>query len=151
MRFRRNVEMERLFKWIGIFSAIAFVVLFIVFLLTFNSTIFRFVSTLFPLPIISYFVVMLMKKQFIEFDSNKIRFIANERSIVEFNVDEVLMIVVPSNEVKGAKDIIIRRSGVTNITSYNEELKKYLENNFNSIIKYYDKYSDGIKMANGVN
>lgn len=151
MRFRRNVEMERLFKWIGIFSAIAFVVLFIVFLLTFNSTIFRFVSTSFPLPIISYFVVMLLKKQFIEFDSNKIRFIANERSIVEFNVDEVLMIVVPSNEVKGAKDIIIRRSGITNITSYNEELKKYLENNFNSIIKYYDKYSDGIKMANGVN
>ena len=149
MKFRRNVKEEKLFNKVALLSLIAEIVLVIYYLATFNKELIRFIVVLlFMFPL--YFVIVhLLRKNFVEFQKDKIILINGNGMNIVINTNEVKAILFPSSKALKSKikenAIVIKRSTMNNIISYNLEIENYIKNNYDLEIAYYDNYTQAIK------
>ena len=149
MKFRRNVKEEKLFHKVALLSLIAEIVLVISYLITFNKELIRFIILLlFVFPL--YFVIVhLLRKSFVEFQKDKIVLINGNGMNIVININEVKVILFPSSKALKSKmkenAIVIKRSTMNNIISYNLEIENYIKNNYDLEIAYYDNYTQAIK------
>lgn len=101
---------------------------------------------MFPL----YFVIVhLLRKNFVEFQKDKIILINGNGMNIVININEVKVILFPSSKALKSKmkenAIVIKRSTMNNIISYNLEIENYIKNNYDLEIAYYDNYTQAIK------
>ena len=73
----------------------------------------------------------------------------NNNMNIEINIDEIKMIKIPSEKALKRKmrdnKIIIKRMDVDNVLSYSVELEKYIKENMEVEISYYDNYAEALK------
>lgn len=149
MKFRRNIKEEKLFNKVAIGSLVLFITLLIVYFTTFNSDLLRVIFGLllvFPL----YFVITRsLKRDFVEFQEEKIIIINSNTKNIEINIKEIQSIILPSEKALKRKmsdnPIVIKRLDTNNIISYSKEIENYINEYVNVEISYYDNYVDTFK------
>ena len=149
MKFRRNVKEEKLFNKVAIGSLVAFVILLIVYLITFNSDLLRLLGGLLLVFPLYFFITRSLKRDFVEFQENKIIIINSNNMNIEIKLDEVQTIIIPSTKALKSKikdnPIVIKRANTTNIISYSIEIENYIKENLSTKISYYDNYANALK------
>lgn len=149
MKFHTNTNEEKLFKKVAIVCLALFIVILIVYFITFSNDCLRFLGPLFLCIPICFYISNLLKKDFVEFSEDKIIFLNHKGVNFEINIEEVKMIMIPTEKALKRKfddnKIVIKRISVDNVISYSAELEKYIKDNLNVKISYYDKYSEILK------
>ena len=149
MKFRRNIKEEKLFNKVAIGSLVIFITLLIVYFTTFNSDLLRVIfGLLFVFPL--YFVITRsLKRDFVEFQEEKIIIINSNTKNIEINIKEIQSIILPSEKALKRKmsdnPIVIKRLDTNNIISYSKEIENYIKEYVNVEISYYDNYVDTFK------
>ena len=72
MRFRRNVKEEKLFYKVAIGSLVVFIILLVIYLITFDSDILRLLGSVLVVVPLYFFGSRSLKRDFIEFQEDKI-------------------------------------------------------------------------------
>ena len=149
MKFRRNIKEEKLFNKVAIGSLVAFVILLIVYLITFNSDLLRLLGGLLLVFPLYFFLSRSLKRDFVEFQENKIIIINSNNMNIEINIKEIQSIILPSKKALKRKmsdnPIVIKRLDTNNIISYSKEIENYIKEYVNVEISYYDNYVDTFK------
>ena len=149
MKFIRNVKEEKLFNKVAIGSLVAFVILLIVYLITFNSDLLRLLGGLLLVFPLYFFLSRSLKRDFVEFQENKIIIINSNNMNIEINIKEIQSIILPSKKALKRKmsdnPIVIKRLDTNNIISYSKEIENYIKEYVNVEISYYDNYVDTFK------
>ena len=149
MKFRRNIKEEKLFHKVALFSLIAEIVLLIIYFITFNEELVRFILVLLFVFPLYFLIVHLLRKSFVEFQEDKIILINGNGINIVININEIEKILIPSSKALESKmkdnAIIIKRIGVNNIISYSLEIESYIKNNYKIDVEYYDNYTQAIK------
>ena len=149
MKFRRNVKDEKAFLWAAIGSLVFLAILLVIFIITRDYELLDLIIPAIPVPPLLFYISISTKKQFVEFEEDKIILInGNGRDIV-INISEIAAIMIPSAISRKRKmhspPIILKRREIKNIISYSIEIEKYIKKNLKTNIVYYDKYSKAIK------
>ena len=149
MKFRRNVKDEKAFLWAAIGSLVFLAILLVIFIITRDNELLYLIIPAIPVPPLLFYISISTKKQFVEFEEDKIILInGNGRDIV-INISEIEAIMIPSAISRKRKmqspPIILKRREIKNIISYSIEIEKYIKENLKTNIVYYDKYSKAIK------
>ena len=150
MKFRRNIKEQRLFNIVAIVSLVALIVLSICYIFTFDKDILRFIVLLFLVVGLYFFLANNLKKCYVELLEDKIIFInSNSNLNFEINIEDIIVVMIPSEVALKNKfkenAIIIKRADMHNIISYSLEIEKYIKDNLNVNIEYYDNYSKALK------
>ena len=122
MKFRRNVKVEKLFYKVAIGSLVVFIILLVIYLITFNSDILRFLGSVLVVVPLYFFGSRSLKRDFVEFQEDKIIIINSNARNIEINISEIETIILPSAKaLKSKKEdnpIVIKRVNTSNIISY---------------------------------
>lgn len=149
MKFRRNVKEEKLFYKVAIGSLVVFIILLVIYLITFNSDILRFLGSVLVVVPLYFFGSRSLKRDFVEFQEDKIIIINSNARNIEINISEIETIILPSAKaLKSKKEdnlIVIKRVNTSNIISYSVEIENYIKENLSNYISYYDDYLDTFK------
>ena len=108
MKFHTNTNEEKLFKKVAIVCLALFIVILIVYFITFSNDCLRLLGPLFLCIPICFYISNLLKKDFVEFSEDKIIFLNHKGVNFEINIEEVKMIMIPT---------IIPTSPLTNLKS----------------------------------
>lgn len=149
MKFRRNVKEEKLFHAVALFSLIVTIILTAVYLLNHNENILQFIGLLVLIFLLYFYIVHSLRKNYVEFQDDKIILInGNSRNIV-INICEIETILFPSAKALQNKlnenAIIIKRAAVKNIINYNPQIERYIKDNYKIDTIYYDNYKKAIQ------
>lgn len=149
MKFRTNTNEEKLFKKVAIVCLVLFVILLVIYFITSYDELLRLLGPLFLCIPICFSICNLLKKDFVEFSEGKIIFLNHKGVNFEINIDEIKMIKIPSEKALKRKmhdnKIIIKRMDVDNVLSYSVELEKYIKENIEVEISYYDNYAEALR------
>jgi hypothetical protein len=149
MKFRRNVKEEKLFYKVAIGSLVVFIILLVIYLITFNSDILRLLGSVLVVVPLYFFGSRSLKRDFVEFQEDKIIIINSNARNIEINISEIETIILPSAKaLKSKKEdnpIVIKRVNTSNIISYSVEIENYIKENLSNYISYYDDYLDTFK------
>ena len=150
MRFRTNTNEEKLFKKVAIVCLVLFVILLVIYFITSYDELLRLLVPLFLCIPFSFYISNLLKGDYVEILKDKIILIhRNNNMNIEINIDEIKMIKIPSEKALKRKmrdnKIIIKRMDVDNVLSYSVELEKYIKENMEVEISYYDNYTEALK------
>ena len=149
MKFRRNVKEEKLFYKVAIGSLVVFIILLVIYLITFNSDILRFLGSVLVVVPLYFFGSRSLKRDFVEFQEDKIIIINSNARNIEINISEIETLILPSAKaLKSKKEdnpIVIKRVNTSNIISYSVEIENYIKENLSNYISYYDDYLDTFK------
>ena len=149
MKFRRNVKEEKLFYKVAIGSLVVFIILLVIYLITFNSDILRFLGSVLVVVPLYFFGSRSLKRDIVEFQEDKIIIINSNARNIEINISEIETIILPSAKaLKSKKEdnpIVIKRVNTSNIISYSVEIENYIKENLSNYISYYDDYLDTFK------
>jgi hypothetical protein len=149
MKFRRNVKVEKLFYKVAIGSLVVFIILLVIYLITFNSDILRLLGSVLVVVPLYFFGSRSLKRDFVEFQEDKIIIINSNARNIEINISEIETIILPSAKaLKSKKEdnpIVIKRVNTSNIISYSVEIENYIKENLSNYISYYDDYLDTFK------
>jgi hypothetical protein len=150
MKFRTNTNEEKLFKKVAIVCLVLFVILLVIYFITSYDELLRLLVPLFLCIPFSFYISNLLKSDYVEILKDKIILIhRNNNMNIEINIDEIKMIKIPSEKALKRKmrdnKIIIKRMDVDNVLSYSVELEKYIKENMEVEISYYDNYAEALK------
>lgn len=149
MKFRTNTNEEKLFKKVAIVCLVLFVILLVIYFITSYDELLRLLGPLFLCIPICFSICNLLKKDFVEFSEEKIIFLNHNGVNFEINIEEIKMIKIPSEKALKRKmndnKIIIKRMDVDNVLSYSVELEKYIKENIEVEISYYDNYAEALR------
>ncbi len=149
MKFRTNTNEEKLFKKVAIVCLVLFVILLVIYFITSYDELLRLLGPLFLCIPICFSICNLLKKDFVEFSEGKIIFLNHKGVNFEINIEEIKMIKIPSEKALKRKmhdnKIIIKRMDVDNVLSYSVEMEKYIKENIEVEISYYDNYAEALR------
>ena len=149
MKFRRNLEHEKAFKVMAIFCLLFSIAFLVVYLVTQNPTFLRFLV----LGILSFLpcacLVYGTRRDYVEFQKDKIVFINVLGSDVEINISDIEAVMIPSPKALKQKlkdnEIFFKQSSGYHALSYTPEIEKYILEHFDFRIVYYDNYNKVFK------
>lgn len=148
MRFRRNIEDEKSCRWIAIFSLIAFIILFVIFLVTFDQDLWGLIIPLLIAVPIFLWISWIMRRHFVEFQKDKLLIINYKRSL-EIPLSDIEVILIPSPKALkrrlNGNNIIIKRKNQKNLISYSAPIEAYIKENLDVSITFYDLYKQAIE------
>lgn len=149
MKFRRNVKEEKLFNKVAIGSLVVFIILLIVYFVTFSSDLLRLLGALLLVFPLYFFITRSLKRDFVEFQEEKIIIINSNAKNIEINIKEIQTIIIPSEKALKRKmsdsPIVIKRLNINNIISYSKDIENYIKDNVDVEVSYYDNYLDTFK------
>ena len=149
MKFRRNVKDEKMFRWVAIGGIVLIVMLLIVYFITRNADLFDLFVPALLVPPLFFFISYILKKSFVEFKENQIIFVNGNGRDFKINISDIEAILIPSSKALKNKfkdnSIVIVRQEIKNIISYSMEIEKYIKENIEVDIVYYDDYRQAIK------
>lgn len=149
MKFRRNIKEEKLFNKVAIVSLAIFIILLVIYLITFNNDLLPILGGILLVFVLYFFIKQSLKHDFVEFKEDKIVIINSNSMNIEINICEIEFIIIPSPKALKSKTkdnpIVIKRSNINNIISYSKEIENYIKENVNVEVSYYDNYSDALK------
>lgn len=126
-----------------------FIILLVIYLITFNSDILRLLGSVLVVVPLYFFGSRSLKRDFVEFQEDKIIIINSNARNIEINISEIETIILPSAKaLKSKKEdnpIVIKRVNTSNIISYSVEIENYIKENLSNYISYYDDYLDTFK------
>lgn len=149
MKFRRNLEAEKAFRFVAIGGAFVFLACLGGYIMTRDQDLIKLVvSSAFLAP--AYFcVVATLHKQFIEFKEDQIDFIANKGVVSVIKIEDIDEILIPTPVARKKRmqdnKIIFKCGEKRSITSYTPEIEAYVKENLNVKISYYDNYKKAMK------
>ncbi|MBR2023901.1 MAG: hypothetical protein IJ996_05250 [Clostridia bacterium] len=158
MKFRRNIGEEKLFKYVAIGCLIACVIFLIIYYFTQDKDyielwIYSIISTL-----LFFLISVSSRNDFVEFQKDKIIIINHKAPSFTINIANIETIFIPSaialkHKTQG-NNIILKRKHYLDfpnnfklVISYTKEIEKYIVENLDVNIEYYDKYSLALKNA----
>lgn len=149
MKFRRNSKEEKLFKIVAVIGLLLLIILFILYLITSNEELLDLIIPLLFISPMYFFITYLIRNSFVEFQNDKITLVNGKFRSIEINISDIESILIPSPAAFKSKikdyPIILKRKENRNIISYSQEIEKYIEENIEVNIVYYDNYSKAIK------
>ena len=149
MKFRRNVQEEKLFKIYAAIFAVLLVVFIVMYIVTKENNMIRIILPVFLAVVLFIANAASLKNSYIEFKDDKIIIINGNNRNFEINMNEIEEIKLPSeaalkNKMK-QNAVIIKRKDAVNISSYSVELEEYIKKNLKVKIVYYDNYTKALK------
>ncbi len=149
MKFRRNVQEEKLFKIYAAIFAVVLVIFIIMFIVTKESNLIRLILPVFLAVVLFIANAASLSKSYIEFKKDKIIIINGNNRNFEINMDEIEVIKLPSEKALKNKmkmnAVIFKRKDAVNISTYSLEIEEYIKKNLNVKIVYYDNYTTALK------
>lgn len=143
MRFRRNRHEQKIFLIVSIIAFLSFIIF--LFLTIYNDNSFLKLTILSILASVVLMVCSLSHlKDYILFENEYVNFLNNNRIMSKFHYNEIVKIYIPDQEAKKKKFsmspvMFVLRNTNKYISSYSEDLEKYIISNLNNY-EYYSKY-----------
>ena len=149
MKFRRNIKEEKLFRRVAIGGVGLIAALLIIYFITRETDLFNIIIPAILVPPLFFYISCTLKKSFVEFKETQIIFINGNGRDFKVDVSDIETIFIPSPEALKRKfkdnSIILARGEIKNIISYSTEIEKYIKENINTDVVYYDNYRQAIK------
>ena len=149
MKFRRNIEEEKIFLWVAIGGIGLIIALLVVYFITRDEDLFDLIIPAIPIPPLFFYLSYTLKKSFVEFKENQIVFVNGNGRDFKVNISDIKTIFMPSPKALKSKfknhSIVLARTEMKNIISYSTEIEKYIKENIKADIVYYDDFRQTMK------
>ena len=149
MKFRRNLEAEKAFRFVAIGGAFVFLACLVGYIMTRDQDLIKLVASSALIAPAYFFLITNLRKDFVEFKEDQIDFITSRGVMNVIKIDDIdeILIPTPIARKKRMQDnaIIFKCGEEKSITSYTPEVEAYIKENLNVKISYYDNYKKAIK------
>lgn len=149
MKFRRNLEAEKAFRFVAIGGAFVFLACLVGYIMTRDQDLIKLVASSALIAPAYFFLITNLRKDFVEFKEDQIDFITSRGVMNVIKIEDIdeILIPTPIARKKRMQDnaIIFKCGEERSITSYTPEVEAYIKENLNVKISYYDNYKKAMK------
>lgn len=143
MRFRRNKHEQKVFLTVSIIAFLFFIIFLFITIYKDKSLLELIVSSILASVVLMVCSLSLLK-DYILFENEYVNFLHNNKVVTKFHFYEIVKIYIPDQEAKKRKFsmspvMFVLRNTSKYISSYSEEMEKYITSNFDNY-EYYSNY-----------